>query len=36
MSKWFECKVRYNKIVENGAQKKVTEIPCGRSLLYGG
>ena len=25
MSKWFECKVRYNKIVENGAQKKVTE-----------
>lgn len=25
MSKWFECKVRYDKIVENGTNKKVTE-----------
>lgn len=25
MSKWFECKVRYDKMMENGAQKKVTE-----------
>ena len=25
MSNWFECKVRYDKMMENGAQKKVTE-----------
>lgn len=25
MSKWFECKVRYDKMQENGAVKKVTE-----------
>lgn len=25
MSKWFECKVRYDKIQENGTNKKVTE-----------
>lgn len=24
-SKWFECKVRYDKIMGNGTQKKVTE-----------
>ena len=25
MSKWFECKVRYDKVQENGTNKKVTE-----------
>lgn len=25
MSNWFECKVRYDKVTENGAVKKVTE-----------
>lgn len=25
MANWFECKVRYDKIQENGAVKKVTE-----------
>ncbi|MDE6206255.1 MAG: DUF4494 domain-containing protein [Muribaculaceae bacterium] len=25
MANWFECKVRYDKIQENGAAKKVTE-----------
>lgn len=25
MSNWFECKVRYDKVQENGAVKKVTE-----------
>lgn len=26
MHNWFECKVRYEKIGENGASKKVTEL----------
>lgn len=25
MHTWFECKIRYEKVVENGMQKKVTE-----------
>lgn len=25
MANWFECKVRYDKLMENGAVKKVTE-----------
>lgn len=25
MANWFECKVRYDKLMENGAAKKVTE-----------
>lgn len=25
MANWFECKVAYHKIVENGVQKKVTD-----------
>ena len=25
MSNWFECKVRYDKLMENGMQKKVNE-----------
>lgn len=25
MALWFECRVRYDKITDNGAQKKVTE-----------
>lgn len=25
MANWFECKVRYEKMLENGMQKKVTE-----------
>ena len=25
MHTWFECKIRYEKTMENGMQKKVTE-----------
>lgn len=25
MHTWFECRIRYEKVVENGMQKKVTE-----------
>ncbi len=25
MHTWFECKIRYEKIMENGMNKKVTE-----------
>ena len=25
MTNWFECKVSYEKMLENGTQKKVTE-----------
>ena len=25
MNNWFECKVTYEKMMENGMQKKVTE-----------
>lgn len=25
MSNWFECKVKYDKVMENGMQKKVSE-----------
>lgn len=25
MHTWFECKIRYDKMLENGMQKKVTE-----------
>ena len=25
MNNWFECKVRYDKMMENGLQKKVNE-----------
>ena len=25
MANWFECKVRYDKMMENGVQKKVNE-----------
>ena len=25
MHTWFECKIRYEKVMENGMQKKVTE-----------
>ena len=25
MATWFECKVKYDKLVENGQQKTVTE-----------
>ena len=25
MHNWFECKVAYEKVMENGMQKKVTE-----------
>ena len=24
MHTWFECKIRYEKVMENGMQKKVT------------
>ena len=26
MASWFECKVRYDKLQENGAVKKVTDV----------
>ena len=26
MHNWFECKVRYEKVMENGVSKKVTEL----------
>ena len=25
MANWFECKVRYDKMMENGVQQKVNE-----------
>ena len=25
MANWFECRVKYDKMLENGMQKKVTE-----------
>ena len=25
MHNWFECKIRYEKVMENGMNKKVTE-----------
>lgn len=25
MHTWFECKIRYEKVMENGMNKKVTE-----------
>ena len=25
MHTWFECRIRYEKVMENGMQKKVTE-----------
>ena len=25
MHTWFECKIRYEKVMENGMQKKITE-----------
>ena len=38
MHTWFECKIRYEKVMENGMQKKVTEPyqMCirDRSIIY--
>ena len=33
MHTWFECKIRYEKVMENGMNKKVTE-PYLVCLLY--
>ena len=36
MHTWFECKIRYEKVMENGMNKKVTEpLFGGRTQLYG-
>ena len=32
MASWFECKVRYDKLQENGAVKKVTDVFLADSL----
>lgn len=31
---WFECKIRYEKVMENGMQKKVTEPYLVDSLSF--
>ena len=31
MHTWFECRIRYEKVMENGMQKKVTEPYLVRS-----
>lgn len=34
MSKWFECKIRYDKVAENGTNKKVTELYLVDALSF--
>lgn len=34
MNTWFECKIRYEKIMENGLQKKVSEKYLFDSLSF--
>ena len=34
MANWFECKVRYDKLQENGAVKKVTEAYLVDALSF--
>ena len=34
MNEWFECKVRYEKTLENGQVKKVTEPYLGDALSF--
>jgi hypothetical protein len=34
MKNWFECKVSYEKILENGTQKKVTESYLADALSF--
>mgnify|MGYP001342027927 CR=1 FL=1 len=34
MNNWFECKVSYEKILENGMQKKVTELYLVDALSF--
>lgn len=36
MHNWFECKVSYEKMLENGMQKKVTEPYFGRRPVFYG
>ena len=31
---WFECKIRYEKIMEDGLQKKVTEVYTVDALSF--
>lgn len=33
-STWFECKIRYDKTMEDGMQKKVTETLHGRGFEF--
>lgn len=36
MHTWFECKIRYEKTMDNGINKKVTEpYLVGRAQLHG-
>lgn len=34
MHNWFECKVKYQKMMENGMQKKVTELYLVDALSF--
>lgn len=34
MHTWFECKIRYEKVMENGMNKKVTESYLFDSLSF--
>lgn len=33
-AQWFECKIRYDKVIENGLQKKVTEAYVVDALSF--
>ena len=33
-SEWFECKVQYEKVMEDGLQKKVTELYTVEALSF--
>ena len=34
MNKWFECRIRYEKTMEDGMQKKVTELYIVDSMSF--
>ena len=33
-STWFECKIRYDKMMEDGMQKKITELYVVDALSF--
>lgn len=35
MNTWFECGIRYDKMMENGIQKKVTELYIVPAISFG-